>query len=343
MTSTRIILNRKAVWQDSLRFAKMLTLKKLTNYTALLLSYSFSVIFKKAKIKGVPCSLTLETSTACNLSCPECPTGTAQLTRPIGVITERLYNSTVDQTEKYLMNLNLYFQGEPFLNPKFCKLLSYAHEQNIYTSCSTNGHFLTEPFAKRVIESGIDRLIISIDGTDQESYSRYRHGGDFETVVNGVKNIVEAKKNLNASNPLVIIQFLVFKTNEHLIDEMKTLARKLGADVLELKTARFNKFEQGNPLMPVNENYCRYKKQADGSYSLKKTLKNKCFRMWTSSVITWDGTVVPCCFDKDAENSLGTLTTKTFKEIWKSEKYDTYRNQILNNRTQIEICRNCTS
>jgi radical SAM protein with 4Fe4S-binding SPASM domain len=64
--------------------------------------------------------------------------------------------------------------------------------------------------------------------------------------------------------------------------------------------------------------------------------------MWHSCVITWDGKVVPCCFDKDAKFVLGDLTQQTFEEIWNGKKYQDFRKSLLYSRQEIEICKNCT-
>jgi radical SAM protein with 4Fe4S-binding SPASM domain len=64
--------------------------------------------------------------------------------------------------------------------------------------------------------------------------------------------------------------------------------------------------------------------------------------MWQGCVITWDGKIVPCCFDKDAKYKLGNLSISKFEEIWFSESYDRFRRSILKSRNQIDICTNCT-
>jgi len=71
-------------------------------------------------------------------------------------------------------------------------------------------------------------------------------------------------------------------------------------------------------------------------------LENSCWKMWHSCVITWDGKVVPCCFDKDATHHLGDLSTYSFNEIWQNETYSAFRNSLLQSRKEIEICKNCT-
>jgi radical SAM protein with 4Fe4S-binding SPASM domain len=59
-------------------------------------------------------------------------------------------------------------------------------------------------------------------------------------------------------------------------------------------------------------------------------------------VITWDGTVVPCCFDKDAQHRMGDLKTGTFSELWRSARYRKFRGKVLQSRQQVDICANCS-
>jgi MoaA/NifB/PqqE/SkfB family radical SAM enzyme len=108
-----------------------------------------------------------------------------------------------------------YFQGEPFLNPDFLTMVQYAVSKKIYTATSTNAHYLTDAVAKRTVESGLDRLIISIDGTTQETYQQYRVGGRLDKVLQGAANIVKWKKELKSKTPFVVFQFLVVRHNEH--------------------------------------------------------------------------------------------------------------------------------
>jgi radical SAM protein with 4Fe4S-binding SPASM domain len=90
-----------------------------------------------------------------------------------------------------------------------------------------------------------------------------------------------------------------------------------------------------------NESYSRYKKDED-NYQFKNKLLNHCWRLWHSCVITWDGKVVPCCFDKDGTYQLGNLGEKSFNDIWQSDNYKQFRAQILKGRQYIEICKNCS-
>ena len=78
-----------------------------------------------------------------------------------------------------LFYLTFYFQGEPYINPKFLEMVSYASKKKIFTSTSTNAHYLDSETARKTVESGLDKLIISIDGTSQDTYEAYRIGGKY--------------------------------------------------------------------------------------------------------------------------------------------------------------------
>lgn len=327
---------------DGLNYLSKLNLKKVRNMINVYASYYLSKWFSEVKHIGMPISISFEPTTSCNLRCPECPSGLRSFTRPTGMLGENLFKKTIDELSETLTYLIFYFQGEPFLNPKFLELVKYASDRKIYTATSTNAHYLNDSMAKRTVESGLDRLIISIDGTTQETYQSYRVGGKLEKVIDGTKNIIKWKKKLNSKTPHVIFQFLVVKPNEHQIKEVYKLANTLGVDEVGLKTAQIYDYKNGSPLIPSQDKYARYAKQKDGSYKIKNTMVNSCWKMWHSCVITWDGLVVPCCFDKDAHHRLGDLKTNNFSLLWKSKKYNNFRAALLKSRDQIEICKNCT-
>ena len=306
------------------------------------MSYHVSKAKKKSVSLGFPISMAIEPTTSCNLRCPECPSGLRQFTRPIGMLEPTFFKSTIDAVYQELIYLTFYFQGEPYLNPNFLEMVKYASEKGIYTSTSTNAHYLNEEQSAKTVESKLDRLIISIDGTTQETYEQYRIGGSLQKVIDGTKHIIAAKKRLKSKTPHIVFQFLVVKPNEHQLNDVQLLAKQLGVDEVVFKTAQVYNFENGNPLIPDNIKYSRYKKNSDGTYSIKNKLLNQCWRMWSSCVVTWDGVVVPCCFDKDAKHQLGDLKQQSFKELWNSEKYQNFRQSILKSRQEIDICKNCS-
>lgn len=327
---------------DAVQLASKLTAKRLANFTAITLSYVLSKLTKKARIQGMPWSISVEPTTACNLRCPECPSGLRSFTRPTGKLDFSLFQSTMDEMHERLLYLIFYFQGEPYLHPEFLDMVAYAESKGVYTATSTNAHFLDDENARKTVESGLSRMIISIDGSTQETYESYRKTGDLEKVFEGTRNILKWRKKLGSKTPAVLWQFLVVKPNEHQIPEIRELAKEYGVDKVAFKTAQIYDYEQGNDLIPSLDKYSRYRVNTDGTYSVKNKLIDHCWKMWHSCVITWDGQVVPCCFDKDAEHPMGSVATSSFAEVWNSSKYRNFRQAILNSRSSIEMCKNCT-
>lgn len=328
--------------QHYIRFLKVFSFKKLHNLYLIYSSYYWSLLSKNIKHKGEPWSLSLETGTFCNLSCLECPSGQKQFTRPTGTMSLDTFRQIIDKQHKTLIWLILYFQGEPYLNKSFFDMVSYAKSKKIFTTTSTNGHFLNKENALKTVNSGLDRLIISLDGLDQATYEKYRVGGKFAQVKQGIQNLVEAKKELNKSHPFIVIQFIVFKTNEHQLEEAKKLKKVLGVDKVEIKTAQVYSAEDKNQLIPENKKHRRYKQNEQGDWEIKNTVPNKCNRMWRAAVVTWDAQVVPCCFDKDADFQMGNLLQNSFEQIKNNKKYTQFREQLFTNRAQIDICKNCS-
>jgi radical SAM protein with 4Fe4S-binding SPASM domain len=193
-----------------------------------------------------------------------------------------------------------------------------------------------------VVLSGLSRLIISIDGTTQEVYEHYRKGGELDKVLKGTAEVIAWKKRLGSATPHIIFQFLVVKPNQHQIPEVKRLAKNMGVDELRFKTAQVYDFENGNHLIPDIPRYSRYKQNNQGTWEIKNALDNHCWKMWHSCVITQNGEVVPCCFDKNASKSLGNIASHGLKVVWQGEKYRAFRAAILRSRKEIDICRNCS-
>jgi radical SAM protein with 4Fe4S-binding SPASM domain len=328
--------------RDTINLLSKLTFRRIFNILNVWFSYQYSRITGKTRHTALPFSVSIEPTTSCNLRCPECPSGLRSFTRPTGMLDEQLFNKIIDEIYTKLSYLIFYFQGEPYLNAAFLNMVSYASSKGIYTATSTNAHYLNDENARKTVESGLDRLIISIDGTTQEVYEQYRIGGNLNKVLEGTKNILHWKKQLKSSTPHVIFQFLVVKPNQHQIDDVKNLAKELGVGEVRFKTAQIYDYEHGSDLIPEIDKYSRYKKNADNTYSIKNNLLNHCWKMWHSCVITWDGRVVPCCFDKDAHYVMGELKQESFKQIWNSKAYVAFRASLLRSRSEIEMCKNCT-
>jgi radical SAM protein with 4Fe4S-binding SPASM domain len=321
---------------------KKLSLYKALNFLKLVASFHYSRLINQPKQFGLPVFVSIEPTTSCNLRCPQCPSGLREFTRPTGMLQNVLFEKVILQLKKHLHSLTFYFQGEPYLNPDFLKMVAFANQQHIYTITSTNAHYLSPENCKRTVNSKLDKLVISVDGITQEVYEQYRIGGQIDKVIAGTREILKQKKMLKSKTPHVVWQFVVFKPNQHQIAAVKKLGRELGVDEVKIKTAQIYDFEHGHDLITDLENYSRYKKNKNGQFEIKNKLLNQCWRMWQGCVITWDGKIVPCCFDKDASHKLGNLQTESFEKIWFSEPYNRFRRSVLKSRNEIDICTNCT-
>ncbi len=323
------------------RILSLLTFRKVINFVLLETSYLLSRLFRRPLMLGLPWAVSTEPTTHCNLKCPECPTGMRNLNREGGSMTVSMFGEILKKMGHHLMYITLYFQGEPFLNKDFIEMIRMAKKKKIFVSTSTNGHFLDGNTSKEIVESGLDRLIISLDGTDQSTYEKYRIGGNLMTVIAGIEEIVAWKKKLGKKFPIVEIQFLVLGTNEHQISSIHELASRLKVDKLTLKTAQLYS-PDNNPFLTSVSGYSRYSVDPSGTTGIKSTLPNYCHRMWHAPVITWDGKIIPCCFDKDAAYVLGSIQENDFKSTWKSDHYKSFRKKIFHNRKEIPICCNCS-
>lgn len=287
---------------------------------------------------GMPVSVSIELTNHCNLRCPECLSGLGLMSRDKGFMEINLFEKIIGELSPYIYNLNLYFQGEPMLHPHFFSFLRAS--RNVKTTVATNGHFLSEENAQRLVISGLNTLIVSLDGMDRQTYSSYRVNGNFDQVMTGIRNVSEAKQK-DASKMELIIQFLVNRDNENQIPEVRRFAKEIDAR-LKLKSMQILNDSSYERWLPEKKKFRRYE-SVGGSYVIKGNLPDRCPRLWFNPVITWDGKVVPCCFDKDANHIMGDLKEDTFREIWNGPRYRLFRKCIRSGRQLIDICRNCTS
>jgi radical SAM protein with 4Fe4S-binding SPASM domain len=295
----------------------------------------------KVIVLGKPWAASIEPTTACNLRCPECPTGMQSLSREKGTMSVEVFRKILDKLSPTLFYLTLYFQGEPFLNPDFTRMVRIARKKRIFVATSTNGHFLNQKNVDLIIESGLNHLIISLDGLDQLTYEKYRANGNLQTVTEGIKRLVAQRNSSKSKSPFIELQFLVMRHNQHQMQEMRAFATLAGVDKLTFKTAQVYHFDNASAIIPTLKDKSRYKQNPDGTWMMANKIRNRCHRIWSSIVVTWDAKVVPCCYDKNADHQTGNILEDKLLVLWKNQNYYTFRKTVLNNRSGIEICSNC--
>ena len=251
------------------------------------------------------------------------------------------FRNIINQMGDDIFFLLLYHQGEPYINKYFLDFVRLAKEKNIYCTTSTNAHYFNDEIINGTIDSGLDSMIVSLDGVSQETYETYRVKGNAEKVISGMKRFMELKKIRKSKTPLIALQFLVMKHNEHEIPLVKKLAKEIGVDRLLIKNIEVRSLDEAKQWLPVNDKYRRY--DFDGeSYEVKNNTKKSCPRPWLSTLINWDGSMVPCCFDKNGQYSMGNINeSSSLEDLWTGSKFKEFRHRLSTDRKSIDICRNC--
>ena len=278
-----------------------------------------------------------------------CPTGVGDKTVDRGSMALKQFKPIIDRLGTWLQSVNLYSWGEPLLNKSFVDMVRHtAYGHGIRTITSVNLNLLTDEQVEGLVISGLDKLIISIDGATQEVYEMYRVGGDIEKVFNNMKRLVEAKKRHN-SGMRVVWSFLVMKQNEHQMEMARKRARELGVeitfgciragmeeDLLDKVEDNIKKFRQ---WIPENPDF--------NLYDLEKKTRKKsttfCKRPWMETFINWNGDVFPCgCVKTEKKYSMGNVFEEDFDDVWNGERYIAARKELLGQDNDLEtICHIC--
>ena len=330
------------------RYGYAFSWRRLWNVAKVMASMGVSWTIRRPVVWGRPFMMMVEPTNFCNLKCPLCPSGNGEMTRARGNMDLGDYKRLIDEAGGHLLLLMLWNQGEPFINKAFVDMVRYAHGKRIPTMTSTNGHFVrTAREARDLVESGLDEIIISLDGVDQATYERYRVGGELAKVLRGARLIADAKAELGARTPLVNLQFIVFRHNEEDLTAAEALAHELGADQFLVKTAQIYSSAEAATFLPEAELFRRYE-SSDGNGAVeglrvKGQPARGCKVLWYSSMVNWNGDVAPCCFDKDVDFGMGdAFDGVSFGDIWQGRAYMDFRDKVLGDRSAVDMCRNCS-
>lgn len=288
---------------------------------------------------GGPPTGMIEPTNHCNLRCPTCPTGTGKIA-PTPDLTPERFATALSGLVPTLRNLALWNYGEPTLNRHLPQLISHAKERGVgVVKVSSNVHFLNGERGAALLASGLDVLILSVDGASQETYSRFRVNGDFAKVAEAVRGLCAEKARLGLAKPRIELQFIVMKHNEHEVDRMRALAAEWGVDRLRIKT--FGAEDDANrDLVPETAAFSRY----DADRATPNRAHPFCTMPWDHTVVNADGSVNPCCYlrsDMGEQYVMGNVFETPFAEIWRGPKYRAFRAAMLRDRREMPVCGTC--
>lgn len=282
----------------------------------------------------------IEPTNLCNLHCLFCTQDTS--VRPKGMMNLEMFNKLLSFLPSSIKEVQLHQAGEPLLNKDLPAMIKRLKVKKIKVFLSSNG---TLPFDnyKKVIEAGLDTIIISFDGASKESYETYRRGGNFETVLENLKKM----SAMPGRKTKIVIQFVVMRHNEHEIELIKKIAKDVGVDELCLKSASLNIgcseilekdiIANAKNFLPENPKYSRYILKDNKLINKDKPLS--CPWIFRATIL-WNGDVVICCADFEGDIVIGNIFKEgNFEKIWYSKKYQQLRRKVL--RYELKVCKNC--
>jgi radical SAM protein with 4Fe4S-binding SPASM domain len=326
----------KPIWEarDKRRW-----LRRALNRAGLRLSYRLGLL----RVPGLPRILMIEPTNECNLRCPLCPTGAGTLKRPKGTMSFELYRRVLDELDGALERLMLYNYGEPFLHPRIFDMIAAARQAEIHTRISTNGLvFLHAHHADDLIASRLNHLRVSLDGATAETYSVYRVGGQLDRILEGVRLLQQRKRELGRARPVVELQFIVMRHNEHELPAMRQIAHELGTP-LRVKTVGLgdlNREPARQQWLPSRASLRRYL-AGDGQFELAPDgqARHVCDHPWHRLVVNWDGQVTPCCYDRHGAYEFGNAADG-MSAVWNGERLQAFR-QAVRSTSPPAICQRC--
>jgi MoaA/NifB/PqqE/SkfB family radical SAM enzyme len=279
-------------------FLRHTTPKRLANYFLAHARYRLGV----SQFEGFPPLVYIDPLNYCNLRCPLCPTGQHVRERAGGKMPYDLYLRLVDEIAGSVYFLNLYNWGEPLLHPQIFDMVKYAAGKGLSVRISSNLNRMTPEQARQMVESGLEELLVDLDGATQETYETYRVGGKLSLVTEHVRQIVEAKKQLKSPFPLITARTLVNRHNQSEIGQIESLAWSLGVDVFETAPIYVNLSRPDDVIRWLTDS------SQQGTATRRPDRPRKCKYLWLNLTVSWDGGVFPCCWFHQKNYDFGTTS-----------------------------------
>ncbi|HEY6565432.1 MAG TPA: radical SAM protein, partial [Pirellulaceae bacterium] len=254
---------------------------------------------RRLRVAGFPYILFIDPCNFCNLRCPLCATGVNDLGREQAMLSFEHFRRYFDPFAPYLFEANLHNWGESLLNKEVYRMIAHAQSRNVGTNLSSNFVKIDSDDLDQILESGLEYLTISLDGTDQESYVKYRVRGDYDRVIENVAELLRRRQHRRHRTPFVEWQFIVMRQNEHQIPEAERIARQLGVDLLRFIPVGLP-YDAPNRKELAAEWFPRSiggRTPSDGTEQQfgQGAKPGPCFYLYRSFVINPDGGVSPCC------------------------------------------------
>ncbi len=317
------------------------------------------------RVQSRPFDLSINPSTACQLACPQCETGNGKMTRPATNMSAATHRQMLAGQVDHLFVIRYFGTGETLLNKKFPALMEEIRGKEIFTFITTNLSFkFTDQQIDELLQSGLNILGVSLDGITQETYTRYRVGGEYALVLDNMKRLLKRREELGQKYPLIEWRYLVFKHNEHEVDEVRRMARELKVDILEFAQGYAPEDGSGTVAMvdefnvsPNVSGLAVESAMAEKRTRLAKLMRRvspqqlqppqllkftKCDWHYFGSYWYPDGGVGPCCVATDISEDFGRVNQLAeFADVWNGDLYRDARALFTDDESSSSFCREC--
>jgi MoaA/NifB/PqqE/SkfB family radical SAM enzyme len=277
---------------------------------------NYELLTRSSTVRARPLKLTFDPTNYCQLRCPLCPTGARIQDRDRGRAQLHVFEHLMDEVGDYVFLVDFFNWGEPLLNERVEELIAMASGRGIVTFMSSN---LSVPMSdtriRRLVESGLNQLIVSLDGATPETYGTYRRLGRFDLVLQNMKRLLAIRKEMGVTLPLINWQFLVFRFNQHEIDTVRAMAQDMGVDSVTFRAPFLDEGrvpvsaedkEKIAQWAPTLREYNRYDPDSEAHTVVPP--RPRCGWHYMSTAINWDGTVAPCCTVFEKRDDFGRLS-----------------------------------
>lgn len=282
---------------------------------------------RRLTVKSFPYLAIIDPCNYCNLKCPLCPTGLNELGRPQAMLSFEHFQKYFDPLAPHLFETYLHNWGESLLNKQVYRMIEYAQQKNVGTNLSSNFYKVSSDDMDKLLDCGLEYLVISLDGTSQDVYSQYRIGSKYEQVVENLSEFLRRRRARKLKTPVVEWQFIVMKQNEHQIPEAEALAKKLGVDLLRfipvgMPFEFWNRKDVADKWYPTTVQGRVESDHSEQQFG-QAAKPSPCFYLYRSIVLNPDGGISPCCvvYRKNRDFAALNGNAPDLATLWNNEKY----------------------
>jgi len=258
--------------------------------------------------------------------------------REKGLMDFSLFKKIVDESKDRTEFMYVDNMGDPLIHPRICEMVDYASKNGIRMLLGTNGAFLTEDLANRLLQNGPDLIELSIDAATSRTYERVRSGKNYEQVVKNVISFPKAKRATSSTKPFTILQFVrtIFNAQEE--EKFYQKFKGAGYDFIAFRDCH----TWGGNIPNYGVTQKMNSGQTEQPEPIKLGVARPCRILWNQLTVLWNGDVTPCFYDFDGKSIVGNVNKNSLAEIWNSPEMVRFRKHHLSgNYKKVTCCQNC--